>query len=74
MRERLLIGVPDAARRLGIGRNRAYDWVRRGILPAARDRGRIFVPARAVDNLVASIEAGTWPEGSEAPRLAGAVR
>ncbi len=61
----LLIGVPEAGRRLGIPRNKAYEWCRKGILPHARDGGRIYVPARAVDNLVERIEQGQWPGDEE---------
>jgi excisionase family DNA binding protein len=58
----LLISVPEAGRRLGIPRNRCYQWCRKGILPCARDGGRIYVPASAVARLVAEIEVGEWKQ------------
>lgn len=52
---KLLLSVPEAARALGIPRNRGYEWVRAGLLPCIRDRGRIYVPAKAVHELIESI-------------------
>ena len=46
--ERLTIPVPEAARRLGIGRNAAYDAIRRGELPAIKVGRRILVPLAAL--------------------------
>ncbi len=58
----LLVSVPTAAKMLGIARNKAYDWCRRGIIPHARDGNRIYIPTRALENLAASIEDGSWQE------------
>ena len=57
----LLIKVTEAAKMLGVARNRCYDWVRRGVLPAARDGHRLYVSVRAVEKLAEKIEAGEWP-------------
>lgn len=59
--KRLLTPV-EAARELGIPRNRAYEWIRAGYLPAVRDRGRIYVARAAVDRLVEHIAQGRWPD------------
>jgi len=56
----LLIKVTEAATMLGVARNRCYEWVRRGILPAARDGRRLYVPVRAVEKLAEKIEAGEF--------------
>lgn len=61
----LLVSVPEAARLLGIPRNRAYLWCRQGLLPHARDGHKIRVPVRALERLADKIEAGEWP-GSRA--------
>ncbi len=58
----LLVGVSEAARRLGIGRNRAYLWLKRGWLPGIWDGGRIRIPRAALDRVVERIMAGEWPE------------
>ena len=49
---KLTMTVPQAAKRLGIGRNAAYQAVRRGEIPAIRVGGRILVPKRAFDDLL----------------------
>lgn len=50
----LTMTVPEAGRRLGIGRNGAYDAVRRGELPALRIGKRIVVPFAALEKLLNS--------------------
>jgi excisionase family DNA binding protein len=47
--EPLTISVPEAGRRLGIGRNAAYDAARRGELPVLRLGRRLVVPLAALD-------------------------
>jgi len=49
---KLTLTVPEAAARLGIGRNAAYQGVRRGEIPSIRVGGRILVPKRAFDELL----------------------
>ncbi len=45
--------VDEVAERLGIGRNAAYEAIRRGELPALRIGKRIIVPRAALDRLLA---------------------
>ncbi len=45
--------VDEVAERLGIGRNAAYDAIRRRELPALRIGRRIVVPRAALDRLLA---------------------
>lgn len=45
--------VPEAARKLGIGRNSAYEAVRSGEIPSIRIGGRILVPRLALDRMLA---------------------
>ena len=49
---KLTMSVPEAAQRLGIGRNAAYQGVRRGEIPSIKVGGRILVPKRAFDELL----------------------
>jgi len=44
--------VDEVAERLGIGRNAAYDAIRRGELPALRIGRRIVVPRAALDRML----------------------
>jgi excisionase family DNA binding protein len=50
--DRLTISVPEAARRLGIGRNTAYEAARQGLLPAIRIGKRIVVPLAAFEAML----------------------
>ena len=47
--QRLVLTVPEAARRLGIGRNQAYALARSGRIPAIRLGRRLLVPAAALE-------------------------
>lgn len=49
--------VPEAAKRLGIGRNQAYEAVRRGELPHIRIGKRVLILNAALDRLLAGAEA-----------------
>ncbi len=49
---RLAITVSEAACRLGIGRNSAYEAVRRGEIPTIRIGKRILVPVSALERLL----------------------
>jgi excisionase family DNA binding protein len=51
--ERLTISVPQAARRLGIGRNQGYECARRGEIPTIRLGKRIVVPLAALEAMLA---------------------
>ena len=53
---KLAITVSEAACRLGIGRNSAYEAVRRGEIPTIRIGKRILVPISALDRLLD----GSW--------------
>jgi excisionase family DNA binding protein len=45
--------VPEAAKRLGIGRNQAYEAAARGDIPTIRIGKRILVPLAALDRMLA---------------------
>lgn len=45
----LTISVPEAGKRLGIGRNAAYEAARRGDLPVLRFGKRLVVPLAALE-------------------------
>lgn len=49
---RLTMSVDEAAAVLGIGRNAAYEAVRRGEIPSLRIGGRILVPRAAVRKML----------------------
>lgn len=51
--------VDEAAERLGIGRNAAYEAIKRGELPALRIGRRLVVPRAALDRLLSGAETGT---------------
>lgn len=51
--ERLTISVPEAARRLGIGRNQGYECARRGEIPTIRLGKRLLVPLAAFEAMLA---------------------
>lgn len=54
MQEKDTITVEEVAKRLGIGRNTAYEAVKRAEIPSIRIGRRILVPTKALDNLLAS--------------------
>jgi excisionase family DNA binding protein len=45
--------VPEAGRRLGLGKNAAYEAARRGELPVLRFGRKLRVPRVALDRLLA---------------------
>jgi excisionase family DNA binding protein len=49
------LSVPEAARLLGIGRNTAYEAIRRGELPALRIGRRLLVPRAALESLLSAV-------------------
>ena len=53
MGESLTISVPEAGRRLGIGRNTAYEAARQGQLPVIRIGKRMVVPLAALEAMLA---------------------
>lgn len=52
--ERLTLTVEEAGEALGIGRNLAYDAVRRGEIPSVKIGRRLLVPRAALDGLLGS--------------------
>lgn len=44
--------VGEAAKRLGIGRNQAYEAVKRGEIPVIKIGKRLLVPRAALDRLL----------------------
>jgi excisionase family DNA binding protein len=55
---RLTISVPEAAERLGISRNLAYEAARRGDIPTIRIGKRFLVPVAAFERLLSSGDVG----------------
>ena len=51
--DRQTISVPEAARRLGIGRNQGYECARRGEIPTLRLGKRVVVPVAAFEAMLA---------------------
>jgi excisionase family DNA binding protein len=47
------ISVPEAARRLGIGRNQGYECAKRGEIPTIRLGKRVVVPVAAFEAMLA---------------------
>ena len=57
--ERQTLTVEEAAEILGIGRNSAYEAIRRGEIPALRLGRRLVVPRRALERLLWDNDSGT---------------
>ncbi len=53
---RVTYTVDEVAERLGVGRNAAYDAIKRRELPALRIGRRIVVPRAALDRLLADCD------------------
>ncbi len=51
--DRLTMSIEECARRLGIGRNSAYEAVARGEIPVIRVGKRLLVPKAQLDKLFA---------------------
>jgi excisionase family DNA binding protein len=49
---RATVTIVEAAKRLGIGRNQAYEAAHRGEIPSIRIGKRILVPVAALDRLL----------------------
>ena len=54
--ERVTFTVDEAAARLGIGRNAAYEAIKRRELPALRIGRRIVVPRAALERFLAQCD------------------
>ncbi len=51
--EKVAFSIAETAKRLGIGRNQAYEAARSGELPTIRIGRRLLVPKVALDRLLA---------------------
>lgn len=49
---RVTLTVNETAKRLGIGRNQAYEAVKRGEIPVIRIGRRLLVPEAALDKMM----------------------
>ena len=61
--ERQTLTVEEAARVLGIGRNSAYEAVRRGEIPAIRIGKRFVVPWVALERMLREGRSASDPTG-----------
>ena len=52
MDDKLTLTVPETAKRLGIGKNLAYDAIRRGEIPSIRVGHRLLVPVAALEAMM----------------------
>lgn len=59
-----LLTVPEAARRLSLGRATTYQLVRRGELPSVRVGRAVRVPARALEAWIAARTTGGEVDGT----------
>jgi excisionase family DNA binding protein len=50
--DRQTVTVEETAKRLGIGRNTAYDAVRRGDIPSIRIGRRVVVPVAVLERML----------------------
>lgn len=50
--DKLTLTVPETARRLGIGKNLAYDAIQRGEIPSIRVGHRLLVPVVALEAMM----------------------
>ena len=50
--ERYCMGVPEAARKLGVSRNFGYELVKRGELPVIRFGKRLLIPKIALEKML----------------------
>lgn len=51
----LTLSVPEAGRRLGLGKNLAYEAAKRGELPVLRFGRKLRVPLAALERLVSDV-------------------
>lgn len=61
--ESLTLTVTECAKRLGIGRNSAYEAISRGEIPVIRVGKRLLVPKVALDRLLSGDHASTKQVG-----------
>ena len=68
--EKLLLRIDEAAERLSIGRTKAYELARAGVIPTVRLGRSRRVPAKALEEWVASQVVETLDAGlSSRPRV-----
>ena len=67
--QRVAISVPEAAARLGLGRNQGYEAARRGEIPTIRIGKRILVPLAALERMLS----GEAPAAAQ-PRLVATTK
>lgn len=51
----VLLGIPDAARALGIGRSKLYVLINEGSIEAVKIGRRALVPRSSIDSFVANL-------------------
>ena len=61
--ERATVTVEQAAQILGIGRNSAYEAVRRGQIPAIRLGKRLVISRAALERLLSEGQSAVQPTG-----------
>ena len=54
--KRLTMTIPEAARKLGIGRNQGYEAAKNGEIPTIRIGKRLLVPIAALENKLATAD------------------
>jgi len=52
--KRLTMTIPEAAEKLGIGRNQGYEAAKNGQLPTIKIGKRLLVPVTALENKLAN--------------------
>jgi excisionase family DNA binding protein len=57
--DELTISVPEAGRRLGLGKNASYEAARRGELPVLRFGRKLRVPRVALERLLIEAKPGS---------------
>lgn len=62
--KRLTMTIPEAAEKLGIGRNQGYEAARNGQIPTIKIGKRLLVPVTALENKLAN--AGASDRGKAA--------
>jgi excisionase family DNA binding protein len=60
------LSVPEAGRRVGLGKNASYEAARRGELPVLRFGRKLRVPSAALDRMLAEAR----PRSSVNPEVA----
>ena len=50
--KRLTVDIPEAAKRIGIGRNQAYEAAKSGKLPTIKIGRRVLVPIVGLDRFL----------------------